>query len=101
MLDQGVQNYMFTRKINYIWAINLILFIAVVFLGIEQAGRGADISELEDRLASSSIQKRDLSENIFNTENGSKTLSNASDSGFVKPSKVYYFNSIDAVASLK
>lgn len=92
---------MFTRKINYLWVINLILFIGVVFLGIQQAGRGADISKLENKLASISIQKRDLSENIFSSENDSKVINNASDSGFVKPSKIYYFNSIDTVASIK
>lgn len=91
---------MFTRKINFriIWTINLILLIGVVFLGIEQAGRGADISSLENKLEAISVQKRDLTENIFNNGNETK-LNNASESGFTKPSKVYYFNTIDSVAS--
>lgn len=107
MLGQGVQNYMFTRKnktslllrSNYIWAINLILFAGVVFLGIEQAGRGADISLLEDNLENVSIQKRELAEKIFITGSEVSLANNASDSGFIKPSNVYYFNSIDTVAS--
>lgn len=91
---------MFTRKINYIWMINLALLVAVVFLGIEQATRGAEISKLEDRLASISNQKRELSEDIF-IDNGSNliSLNNASESGFIKPSAILYFNSIDTVAS--
>lgn len=56
-LDQGAQNYMFTRKINYVWIINLVLFAGVVFLGIEQAGRGAEISNLENKLEVVSIEK--------------------------------------------
>lgn len=100
MLGQEAQNYMFTRKVNYIWIINLVLLIAVVFLGIEQATRGAKISELESRLVSVSNQKRELSEDIF-TNNGNDLglLSNASESGFIKPLVILYFNSIDTVAS--
>ena len=48
---------MFTRKINYVWIINLVLFAGVVFLGIEQAGRGAEISNLENKLEVVSIEK--------------------------------------------
>lgn len=90
---------MFTRKINYIWAINLILFAGVVFLGIEQAGKGADISHLEDKLETVSLQKRDLTENIFKDGSDTKLVDNATNLGFVKPSQVYYFNSLDSVAS--
>ncbi|EKE06106.1 MAG: hypothetical protein ACD_19C00079G0011 [uncultured bacterium] len=94
---------MFTRKINYkvIWAINLILLIAVVFLGIEQAGRGAEISKLEDKLEVVSIEKRDLAENIFILGSENSLSLNASESGFLKPSTVLYFDSVDTVALAK
>lgn len=99
MLGQGAQNYIFMKKINIIWGINLILFVAVVFLGIEQAGKGAEISNLESQLEASNEQKRELSEVIFNS--GNNTVAEVSDLGFIKPTQVYYFNSIDSVASLK
>ena len=89
------------KKINIIWGINLILFVAVVFLGIEQAGRAADISDLENKLEAISIEKRDLTENIFRSGSDTKITNSASDLGFAKPSQVYYFNSIDSVASIK
>lgn len=100
-LDQGAQNYMFTRKINYVWLINLMLFAGVVFLGIEQASRGAEISNLEDRLEVVSIEKRDLAENIFSIGSENNLSLNASESGFIKPSTVLYFDSIDTVALAK
>lgn len=92
---------MYTRKINYLWVVNLILFAGVVFLGIEQAGKGAEISKLERKLETTSIQKRDLAENIF--EFGTETNINqvASESGFVKPTAVLYFDSIETVALAK
>jgi hypothetical protein len=87
------------QKTKYIWIVNLILFVAVVFLGIEQAGRGAEISSLEDRLESNLVEKRELTENIFRTGNNTNVEQKVTDLGFAKPSKTYYFNSIDTVAS--
>jgi hypothetical protein len=89
---------MFTRKINYIWVINLLLFVAVVVMGIDQAGKGATISSLERKLESISVSKRELTENIFNSGSEDK-LTNTEELGFAKPSKVLYFNSIETVAS--
>lgn len=91
---------MFIRKINYIWAVNLILFMGVVFLGIEQAGRGADISNLEDKLVKVSIQKQELTENIFRSDIEGRA-NNLENLGYAKPSNVLYFNSIDSVASVR
>lgn len=92
---------MFTQKINIIWIVNLVLFVSVVFLGITQTGKGADISSFEDSLESASITKMELSEKIFKTGNEKSLSSNAIDLGFAKPSKVLYFNSLDTVASIK
>ena len=92
---------MFTRKINFLWVINLVLFAGVVFLGIEQAGKGAEISLLEDRLEVKSIEKRDQSEKIFNSGDENALYLNASESGYVKPSNIVYFDSIDTVALAK
>jgi hypothetical protein len=92
---------MFLQKINYIWAINLMLFIAVVFLGIDQAGKGAVISNLERRLDEVSVTKRELSENIFNSESDDKKITTAIGMGYSKPSTILYFNSIEVVASIK
>ena len=90
-------------KINQktFWGVNLLLFIGVVFLGIEQAGRGADISNLEDQLEIRLIEKREIAENIFNSGNEIKLSDNAINLGYYKPSKVYYLDPIDSVASLK
>lgn len=92
---------MFTRKINYIWLINLVLFAAVVFMGIEQAAKGAEISKYESNLEAVTLQKRDLSEQIFESGNTDKVADSALISGFVKPNDVVYINNIEVVASVR
>jgi cell division protein FtsL len=99
---------MFTRKNklslplrgNYLWAVNLILFVGVVFLGIEQAGRGAQISDLENKIEDAVTLKRDLSEEIFSNESETKIAGNIESLGFVKPENIHYFNSENVFASL-
>jgi hypothetical protein len=81
--------------------VNLILFAGVVFLGIEQAGRGAEISKLENVLEVTSVQKRDLAENIFSLGNETNFNNVASESGYTKPTTVLYFDSIETVALAK
>ena len=92
---------MFTRKINYIWLLNLVVLIVTVFFGIEQANRGAEISNLENRFDIISSQKRELTESIFQNGDLSVVEYKLSSSDFVKPSKVIYINSIETVASIK
>lgn len=91
---------MFLRKTNYLWALNLILFIGVVVLGIEQAGRGAEISNLENKIEDAVVLKRDLSEAIFRNESETKLTGNIESLGFVKPANVYYFKTENIFASL-
>lgn len=98
MLGQEVQNYMYIQKIRYIWAINLILFATVVFLGIEQAGRGAEISNLENKIELLITEKRDLSEGIFNFGADTKIVKLSEELGFVKPNNVFYIKTEDLFA---
>ncbi|MFZ3301213.1 MAG: hypothetical protein WA152_00695 [Microgenomates group bacterium] len=91
---------MFLRKINYLWALNLILFIGVVILGIEQAGRGAEISHLENKIEEAVVLKRDLSEEIFQNESDTKIAGNIENLGFVKPTNIHYFKTENIFASL-
>lgn len=89
---------MFTPKINYVWVLNLILFATVVFLGIEQAGKGAQISNLESKIESSFIQKRALSEGVFNLSSDTKIAQQSEELGFAKPTDIYYFKTEDLFA---
>ena len=91
---------MFIQKIKYIWVVNLILFGAVVFLGIEQAGRGAEISQLENKIESAITTKRDLAEGVFNGSSDTKIAENSQELGFNKPQSVYYFKTDDLFARL-
>lgn len=91
---------MFLRKINYLWAINLILFIGVVVLGIEQAGRGAEISQLENKIELMIIEKRNISEEIFSSGSTVASTEKAESLGYLKPSEVFYFKTENIFAKL-
>ena len=88
-------------KINKIaWIINLSLFIAVVFMGIEQAGRGAEIARIENGLEKAVLLKQQLTDAIFASN---KRLQNSNDLlslEFIKPATIYYFNTEDSFAKL-
>lgn len=98
--NQGVQNSTLMSKIKYLWIINLVFLIAVVFLGIEQAGRGATISNLEDKIEEQIVLKRNLSEGIFSSGSSLVSVENAENSGFIKPSNVHYFKTENIFAKL-
>lgn len=98
--DQGVQNSTLMSKVKYLWAINLVILVAVVFLGIEQAGRGAEISNLENKIEEQVILKRSLSEDIFNNDSSLASIENAESLGYIKPSKMYYFKTENIFAKL-
>lgn len=98
--EQGAQNFIPMSKVRYLWAINLIMLIAVVFLGIEQAGKGAMISNLENKIEEQVILKRSLSEDIFNNDSSLASIKNAESLGYIKPSKMYYFKTENIFARL-
>jgi len=90
----------FFAKAKYLWIVNIVLFVAVVFLGIEQAGRGAEISHLENKIELQIIEKRNLSEEIFSGSTNLASLENAESLGYVKPVQVYYFKTENIFAKL-
>lgn len=88
-----------TKKIA-IWAVNIALFIAVVYMGINQAGLGAEISLLEDQTESLIEEKHNLSEKIL-LGNSTTSVSEKSEKlGFVKPQDVVYIDSEELFAAL-
>lgn len=86
-------------NIKFIWVLNVLLLVVVVFLGIEQGGIGAELSKLENSLEIEVTNKRNISENIFKEqaiENGDKIA----ELGFNKPNNIVYFDNQDVVAKL-
>lgn len=80
------------NKLKILIILNLVLLASVVFLGIEQAGRGAEIAKLEDEFEVATIEKMNLSEGIFSETSESKNQEIAEKLGFAKPQEVYYFS---------
>lgn len=88
-----------TKKI-IVWGINAILFVAVVYMGITQAGQGAEISVLDDQMIALVEEKHNLSEKIL-LGNSTTSVSEKSESlGFAKPENIVYIDSKDLYASL-
>ena len=88
------------KKLKIILGINLVLFASLVFLGIEQAGSGAEIAKLEDELETASTQKMNLSEGIFSQNSEKSNQKIAQELGFAKPTRVYYFSVDSGFAKL-
>ncbi len=105
-----MQNYLHMLKtkttekrklsIKTLWFVNLLVFAFVVFLGIEQSGKAATISVLEDKIEEKSVYKRDLSEEIFKYDTDEKISLNADELGFVKPTEIHYFKTDDVYAGI-
>jgi hypothetical protein len=84
---------------NIIWITNTLLLIAVVFLGIEQGGIGAQIRKMDEVLEAQDSVKREISEKIYVSQEVSSD-SKIEELGFVKPVNILYFDTEDAVAKL-
>lgn len=86
-------------KTKILWLTNISLLALVVFMGIEQAGRGAEIAkmETETRLINDNIHK--ISEAILVTSSSAKLDTSAVELGFVKPQNVIYVDSKDVLTS--
>lgn len=94
--DPEVQNYIYMKKI---WIVNLLLLIVVVFLGIEQGEIGVKLSKIETEVETQIIAKREISENIFNSQE-IKDQKRITELGFNKPETTIYFDSQEAIAKL-
>ncbi len=78
-----------------IWILNLLIFTLCVYLGIEQAGKGAIVSIQEDKIGALTEERQKLSDSVFVMGRDDELSEKANDLGFVKPSKLVYFNQID------
>lgn len=87
-------------SVKALWFVNLFIFAFVVFLGIEQSGKAAVISNLEDKIEEKTVYRRDLSEEIFKVDTDEKVSLTGEDLGFVKPTEVHYFKTDDVYAGI-
>lgn len=82
------------------WSVNMALFVSVVYMGITQAGLGAEMTQLEDQMIIVSEKKHQMSESIL-LGNSTTSFSEKSEGlGFSKPQEVVYIDSLDSFASL-
>lgn len=86
---------------NYVLITFCGLLAAVsVFLTIEMATSGAEVSKLDKTSIEMSNQKRILEENLIKSVSMSQLQEKSSELGFVKPSNLIYISSISPVAKL-
>ena len=86
-------------KTKILWITNLSLLAVVVFMGIEQAGMGAELAKMErdTHLVNENIHK--ISETILITSSSAKLDTSAVELGFVKPQSIIYIDSNDVLTS--
>ncbi len=70
-------------------------------MGIQQASRGADINDLENKLEITIENRNRITEEVFLAGNIKNSNTESSLLGYVKPEKIFYFDSIDSVASIR
>lgn len=86
-------------KNKFIWILNITLFAAIVFMGVDQAGKGAEIAHMEKEIKTLTEAKNNISEQILLTASSDKIELKASDLGFVKPTAILYVDSQDVLTS--
>jgi len=87
------------KKINIVWTINLVLLIAIVFLGINSSGRGVEVSKMEREVAQINLAKHQYADLILSYSTTDNMTKKAQELGFLKASNVVYFSSIDVLTS--
>lgn len=82
-----------------LWFINFVMFTLVVFLGIQQGGKGAEIAKMEDELKNLQLSRQNYLENILLVASNDQIEKKAVELGFNKPSSMVYIDSIDVLTS--
>jgi hypothetical protein len=86
-----------TRKL--IWFTNLSLLALVVFLGIQQGGRGAELAQMEEEIRTLNSSKQNHLESILLISNTEEIEKKAAEMGFIKPLAVVYVDTQDVLTS--
>lgn len=72
------------------WAIIVVLFAGSIFMAVDLATSGAEISDLESQTEALNRKNRDLSAEIIRNSSVSTLDGSSQDLGFVKPEKTVY-----------
>lgn len=83
-----------------LFVVNLLLFMAIVYMGIMQAGMGAQIVNIQKETALHDEKHQQLTDSIFNSNNLNVSDDQLLSMNFKKPSDIYYFDIIDSLAKL-
>jgi len=88
------------RKVKIFWFLNAILFAVIVFMGINQAGKGAEIVDYEKRYRDLEKESTGYEEKIFNLTSFEVTDKLSQDLGYSKPESFLYIDNPETFASL-
>lgn len=88
------------KKQNLLWVFLSLLVTANVYLGINYATSGVEISHLEDQEKSMNDEKSSLSEQLLRSASLKQVEYKAVEMGFGKPTSILYLNGEESVAKL-
>lgn len=89
------------KKQNLLWLfLSLLLVVANVYLGINYATSGVEISHLEGQEKSINNEKSSLSEQLLRMASLKQVEYKAVEMGFGKPTSILYLNAEESVAKL-
>ncbi len=85
---------------NLLWLFLSIFVVANVYLSIDSAANGAEISYLEGQERRINDEKNFLSEQLLKTASLKQAEQRANELGFAKPASIVYLNGEESVAKL-
>lgn len=82
-----------------VWTLNFVLLASVVFLGIQQGGKGAELAKMENELKNIQIAKHSYTEAMLVSSNTDQISQKAMELGFGKPIATVYIDGQDMLTS--
>lgn len=98
--NQKINNKRTNIGKTLLWLLLSVFVVANVYLSIDSATSGAEMSYLEDRERSLYEEKNSLSEQLLKTASLKQVEYQAAELGFNKSSSVVYLNTEESVAKL-
>lgn len=77
---------------NMFWILNLIVFVVVVFMSVDQTAKSNQISQIEEKIYEYTLYKGDLTEDIIKNQNIDSNGENIQELGFATPEKTVYLD---------
>lgn len=87
-----MKNINLTKITNLFWLLNLVVFVAVIYMSVEQTAKSSQISEIEEKIYEYTLYKGDLTEDIIKNQQIDSQDESFQSLGFTTPEKTVYLD---------